>query len=105
MDRGEVWWADLPPPVGRRPVLLLSRSRAYAVRTNVTVAPVTTRIRFLDTEVALGLDEGMPRHGVASLDDITTIALAILSSRITVLTPAKLLEVDVAIRLALGMSA
>ena len=32
MKRGEIWWADLPPPVGRRPVLLLSRDRAYVVR-------------------------------------------------------------------------
>ena len=39
MRRGEVWWADLPPPAGRRPVLLLSRNEAYAVRQLVTVAP------------------------------------------------------------------
>ena len=37
MRRGEVWWADLPVPVGRRPVVLLSRNEAYAVRELVTV--------------------------------------------------------------------
>jgi len=47
MRRGEVWWADLPLPVGRRPVVLLSRNEAYQVRDNVTVAPVTTRIRVI----------------------------------------------------------
>lgn len=38
MRRGEVWWADLPAPVGRRPVLLLSRDRAYAVRNAIKFA-------------------------------------------------------------------
>ena len=104
MDRGEVWWADLSPPVGRRPVLLLARSRAYAVRTNITVAPVTTRIRHLDTEVSLGSNEGMPRDGVVSLEDITTIPLSILESKITTLTNAKLEEVEIAIHVALGLS-
>ncbi|RPJ34838.1 MAG: type II toxin-antitoxin system PemK/MazF family toxin [Planctomycetaceae bacterium] len=54
MRRGEVWWADLPPPTGRRPVVLLSRDDAYAVRALVTVAPVTTRIRSIPAEVPLG---------------------------------------------------
>ena len=39
MKRGEVWWANLPKPVGRRPVVLLSRNAAYPVRASVTVAP------------------------------------------------------------------
>ena len=41
MHRGEVWWAELPLPAGRRPVLLLSRDAAYKVRTSLTVAMVT----------------------------------------------------------------
>jgi len=44
--RGEIWWADLPPPAGRRPVLLLSRDEAYAIRGLITVAP--GRSVFLD---------------------------------------------------------
>ena len=44
MLRGEIWWAKLPPPVGRRPVLLLSRNEAYAVRNAITVAEVTATI-------------------------------------------------------------
>ncbi|MCH8087678.1 MAG: type II toxin-antitoxin system PemK/MazF family toxin, partial [Chloroflexi bacterium] len=40
MRRGEVWWADLPPPSGRRPVVLLSRDAAYTVRNLVLVTPV-----------------------------------------------------------------
>ena len=40
MKRGEVWWAELPPPTGRRPVVLLSRDEAYEVRALVIIAPV-----------------------------------------------------------------
>ena len=45
MKRGEVWWANLPQPLGRRPVVLLSRDEAYSIRNAVTVAEVTRRIR------------------------------------------------------------
>ena len=67
MKRGEVWWADLPAPVGRRPVLLLSRDRAYAVRSAVTVAFVTTVIRGIPVEVRLGPADGMPKDCVVNL--------------------------------------
>ncbi len=60
MKRGEVWWADFPAPIGRRPVLLLSRDRAYAVRNAVTVAFLTTTIRDLPVEVELTPEEGVP---------------------------------------------
>jgi hypothetical protein len=69
MKRGEVWWADLPPPTGRRPVVLLSRDEAYAVRALVTVASVTTRIRSIPAEVPLGPEDGLPRDCVANLDN------------------------------------
>ena len=54
MRRGEIWWAELTRATGRRPVLLLSRDEAYAVRELVTVAPVTTRMRHIPSEVPLG---------------------------------------------------
>ncbi len=55
MKRGDVMWADLPAPIGRRPVLLLSRDRAYAVRTAITVAFITTTIRNIPAEVKLSI--------------------------------------------------
>ena len=61
MKRGEVWWADLPAPVGRRPALLLSRDRAYAVRNAVTVAFLTTTVRNIPVEVRLTPADGVPR--------------------------------------------
>ena len=103
MKRGEIWWAELSPPVGRRPLLLLSRNEAYVVRELVTVAPVTTRIRHIPTEVPLGPEDGLPKACVANLDAITTIAKSSLHERLTSLSTEKLASVDAAIRFALGM--
>ena len=103
MSRGEVWWANLPPPAGRRPVLLLSRDAAYAVRSLVTVAPITTRIRGIPSEVPLGLDDGLPRRCVVNLDSITTIPKDCLASRLAALRATKLVAVNTAIKYALGL--
>lgn len=103
MNRGEIWWADLPPPIGRRPVLLLSRNEAYRVRTNVTVAPVTRRVRGIPTEVALPRSEGLPRESVVNLDSITTIPKERLERRVAALAPAKLAQVEAAIHFALDL--
>ena len=103
MRRGEIWWAELEPPAGRRPVVLLSRDEAYNVRSLVIVAPVTTRIRHIPSEVPLGIDDGMPQDCVANLDTITTIPKDCLQSRLTVLSTKRLKEVRAAIHFALGL--
>jgi mRNA interferase MazF len=103
MKRGEVWWAELEPPTGRRPVVLLSRDEAYSVRSLVIVSPVTIRIRGIPSEVPLGIDDGMPQDCVANLDTITTIPKDSLHSRLTTLSLRKLKEVEAAIHFALGM--
>ena len=103
MRRGEIWWAELVPPAGRRPVLLLSRNEAYAVRELVTVAPVTTRIRRIASEVPLGPEEGLPRPCVVNLDSITTIAKGSLRERLTILIPEKLKEIEAALHFALAL--
>ena len=103
MRRGEVWWADLPRPSGRRPVVLLSRDSAYRVRRFVTVAPVTTRVRNIASEVRLGPEDGLARSCVANLDTMVTIAKDRLVERITGLSTDKLQSVDTAIRFALGL--
>lgn len=103
MRRGEVWWAHLPKPLGIRPVLLLSRDEAYAVRESVTVAPVTTRRRSLAVEVSLSPKEGMPKDCVVNLDSLATIEKACLSNRICELTPQKMHEVHRAITFALAL--
>ena len=103
MRRGEIWWAELTPPAGRRPVLLLSRDEAYAVRELVTVAPVTTRMRHITSEVPLGPEEGLPRPCVVNLDTITTIAKRSLQERLAPLSPEKLKAVEAALHFALGL--
>jgi mRNA interferase MazF len=103
MRRGEVWWAELPAPAGRRPVLLLSRDEAYLVRELVTVAPLTTRARHIPSEVPLGPTEGVPKECVVNLDTITTIPRRALTDRLTVLAPEKLAAVDRAVRFSLGL--
>ncbi len=103
MRRGEVGWAVLSKPAGRRPVVLLSRDEAYAARELVTIAPVTTRIRDLPVEVPLGATEGLPRPCVAHLDTITTIPKKSLTERISALSEPKVAELDAALRFALGL--
>lgn len=103
MKRCDIWWAELGPPAGRRPVLLLSRDEAYSVRELVTVAPITTRIRGIPSEVPLGIEDGLPKPCVINLDTITTIAKASLSERLTTLNAEKQIAVEDAIHFALGM--
>ena len=103
MRRGEIWWAQLESPAGRRPVLLLSRNEAYTVRSLVIVAPVTTRIRGIPSEVHLGAEDGLPQDCVANLDTITTIPRDCLQSRLVTLSPEKLKEIESAIHFALGL--
>jgi len=101
--RGEVWWAELPPPIGRRPVVLLSRDVAYRVRTSVTVAIVTRVSRNIPVEVPLGTEDGMPQQCVVNLDDILTIPKARLATRITTLSPQKMGVVARAVIFALDL--
>ncbi|GAI04317.1 unnamed protein product [marine sediment metagenome] len=103
MRQGEIWWAELTPPAGRRPVLLLSRNEAYTVRELVTVAPVTTRMRHIPSEVPLGPEDGLPRSCVVNLDTITTIAQRSLQERLVPLSPEKLKAVEAALHFALGL--
>lgn len=103
MTRGEVWWAKLPPPMGKRPVILLSRNRAYAVRDSVTVAPITTTVHGIPVEVPLGPEEGLPKPCVANLDSILTIPKNILACPLAMLPPGKIAEVDRALKFALGL--
>ena len=104
MRRGEVWWAELGPGAGRRPVLLLSRDEAYGVRALVTVAPITTRIRDIPVEVPLGPADGLPRACVANLDAIATIPVANLRDFVAGLSARRLAEIEAAIHFALGLA-
>ena len=103
MRRGEIWWADLPPPTGHRPVILVSRDEAYIYREFVTVAPVSRRIRGIRAEVPLGPEDGMPSSCAANFDSMTTIPRFALQRYIASLRIEKLQAVDSAIHFALGL--
>ena len=103
MRRADVWWAVLPEPVGRRPVVLVSRADPHSARSLVTVAPVTTRVRGIPSEVPLGAAEGLPRACVANADALTTISKRALVEYAGALSPAKLGALDDAIRHAMGL--
>ena len=66
----EIRWANLPEPIGRRPVLLLTRTPAYQYLAKVVVAEVTTTVRGIPQEVPLGRREGLGRTSVANLDNV-----------------------------------
>jgi mRNA interferase MazF len=104
MRRGEVWWAKLPAPAGRRPVVLVSRDAAYAVRTSVTVVEVSTTIRGIASEVPLGARDGLPRKCVANADNIVTIPKGWLDERVAALSAEKVALLDEAMRFSLGMA-
>ena len=103
MRRGEVWWAELPLPVGRRPVVLLSRDEAYVVRNAVTVAEVTSTIRGIPVEGELGPENGLPKKCVVNLDTIVTIRKDLLIERIAILRDEKIEQINSAIKFALSL--
>ena len=100
MNRGEIWWMEHPQS-GRRPACILTRQAAIAVLTGVLVAPATTRIRGIATEVRLGTDDGMPDECALSLDNIGVVPKAMLTDRIARLGPAKLAELCRALDVAI----
>ena len=82
MRQYELWWANLPAPIGRRPVLLLTRTPAYAYLNKVIVAEVTRTIRGIPQEVEVGRGEGLPARSVVNMDNVHVVPVAQLAERI-----------------------
>jgi mRNA interferase MazF len=97
--RGEVWWVDVPE-LGRRPHLVVSRDAAISVMQTVLGVPATRTARGIPTEVALGVDDGMPEPCVLSLDNVTVLSKSFFSERICELSPGAMWSVCAALRLA-----
>ena len=104
MKRGDLWWARMPLPAGRRPVVLVSRDSAYAVRTSVTVVEISTTVRGIPSEVPLGKRDGLPRACAANTDSLVTIPKTWLDERITPLRPEKLEALDAALKFSLALA-
>lgn len=104
MHRGELYWAHLADPIGRRPVLIVTRTEVLGVRTSVTVAPITRTVRRIPSEVTLGRSHGLRAASVANCDSLHTIPKASLSRRpMGRLAMREMLGLDRALRFALGI--
>ena len=101
MKQFDIMWADLPAPIGRRPVLLLTRTAGYAYLNKVLIAEVTSTIRSIRQEVPLGKQEGLPHASVVNLDNIHVIPKASLSRRIGALSSVRHAEIKRALGYAL----
>ena len=102
MERGEIRWYRFPRPDKRRPVLVLTRDSALEFLGEVTVAPITTTIRDIPTEVVLTRDDGMERDCAVNLDPLQTVSRGRLGAPIAVLPAARMEEVRAALLFALG---
>ena len=91
--RGEVWWCE-PPEIGRRPVVVLSRDVAIPRLRRALIAPCTTTIRGLASEVTLEPDEDpVPRRSAVNLDSVESVAVALLVERIGRLSESRMREI------------
>jgi len=84
LGHAQVWWADLDKV---RPVVVLTRARVAPRLHRVLVAPITTTVRGLATEVALGAAEGVRDGCVASLDNVQLVPVACLLRRAGYIAP------------------
>lgn len=103
MVRGEVRWYSLAAPDKRRPVVVLTRDSVIPSLGEVTVAPVTTRIREIPTEVALTRDDGLPRECAVNCDHLQTVPRGRLGATISSLSEEKMGRIAAAVRFALDL--
>ena len=102
LNRGDVRLCAFPPPDKPRPVLVLTRSSAVGHLSSVTVAPITSTIRGVPSEVMLDIDDGMKGPCAVNLHNAVTISQSRLGRRISQLSAARMEEVCHALRFALG---
>lgn len=101
IHRGDIWWADVPGDK-LRPVVVLTRERFVSRLTSVLVAPVTTTVRSIPTELALGPKDGLPRECAANFDNVFTLHRSRFKERAGRLRSDQLREVCSAYRFAAG---
>jgi mRNA interferase MazF len=102
MNLGEVRWYKFQNPDKRRPIVILTRSSALDFLGEVTVAPVTSTIRDIPSEVLLGREDGMPRDCAINLDHIQTVSKGRVGSLIATLRTSKMQEIRTSLLFALG---
>jgi len=103
MKRGEIRWYKFVQPDKKRPVLILTRDSVLEYLAEVTVAPITSMVRNIPSEVFLSKTDGMPRDSAVNCDHLQTVSKGKIGSLITSLPPAKMVDVGRAIRFALDI--
>lgn len=103
LRRGEVRWYKFRQPDKKRPVVLLTRSSALEFLGEITVAPVTSTIRDIPSEVMLSSEDGMDRDCAVNLDHVQTVSRGKIGALITTLSEKRMLQVRDAIQFALGL--
>ena len=100
--RGELWWCELPA-AGRRPVVVLSRDVAIPRLRRAVVAPCTSTIRSLRSEVVLDPgDDPVPRRCAVNLDSVESVSLGTLVERLGRLSDARMRQICDALEIAVG---
>jgi mRNA interferase MazF len=102
LERGEVRFFRFPSPDKQRPVLILTRGSALRYLSRVTIAPITSTIRGVPSEVLLGPDDGMKGACAINLHNVVTVPQNGLGRRLATLGPARMRDVCAALAFALG---
>ena len=102
INRGDVRLYQFAPPDKHRPVVVLTRNSAIGYLTTVTVAPITTTIRGVPSEVLLGEEDGMKAVCAVNLHNPVTVSQAGLGRRLAQLNPLRMGQICAALRFALG---
>ena len=103
MKRGEIRWYKFASPDKKRPVLILTRDSILDYLGEVTIAPITSTVRGIPSEVALSSNDGMRQECAVNCDHLQTVAKGRLGPLITTLSAARLSAVSRAIRFALAI--
>ena len=102
MKRGEVRWYKFNKPDKKRPIVILTRDSSIEFLGEVTIAPITSTIRYIPSEVILSIEDGMKNDCAINLDHIQTVSKARVGSFITKLSSNKMNELQAALNFALG---
>ncbi len=103
MKHGEIRWYKFVKPDKKRPVVILTRDSVLDYLGEITVAPITSTVRDIPSEVFISKAEGMPRDCAVNCDHLQTVSKGKIGSVITSLPPAKMVDVGRAIRFALNI--
>jgi mRNA interferase MazF len=105
IERGEIRLYRFPPPDKARPVLVLTRGSAIGYLSRVTIAPITSMIRGVPSEVAIGPDDGLKQPSAINLHNVVTVAKDQLGRRVAQLGDERMREVCRALAFSLGCDA